>query len=270
MVYVISICIGFLAAFVGSLVGMGGGIILVPALLFLNQFLDSFSWATPQNIVGISLVVMIFTALSSTISYLKKGRVDYKNGFILLTGCIPGGVLGAWLNQFIQSEMFSFYFGLLVIFMFFMFFLKKKATAKKNTDDSNQEVDVNGNTHPYSVPFWSAFFISLFIGVLSGLFGIGGGSVLVPVMILLFGFSPHVAVATSMFIIFFIGLTSSATHITLGHVPWQYVWLFIPGAWLGGTVGARVNLLLKGQTVEWILRILLLVIGVRLIWQGLG
>jgi uncharacterized membrane protein YfcA len=94
LVYLICFLIGISAAFLGGLVGLGGGIILIPMLLFLNQYSTAFAWATPQVIVGISLVTMIFTALSSTITYSKRKRIDYKAGFLLLIGCIPGGILG--------------------------------------------------------------------------------------------------------------------------------------------------------------------------------
>src|SRR5699024_3664561 len=86
MVYIICLLIGIMSAFIGSLMGLGGGIIFIPSLLFLYYYSDLFSWATPQVIVGTSLFVMIFTALSSTVSYWKKGRVDYKTGFLFIFG----------------------------------------------------------------------------------------------------------------------------------------------------------------------------------------
>src|SRR5699024_3616116 len=106
LVYIISVLIGVLTAFVGSLIGLGGGIILIPSLLFLNYYTDMFDWATPQVTVGVSLMVMVITALSSTVSYLKRGRVDYKTGLLFLAGSIPAGILGSWLNQFIDTDKF--------------------------------------------------------------------------------------------------------------------------------------------------------------------
>ncbi|ENH96827.1 hypothetical protein J416_09019 [Gracilibacillus halophilus YIM-C55.5] len=66
MVVFLCILIGFLSAFVGSIVGFGGGVILVPLLLILHTFTPLFDWATPSTIVGISLIIMVFTAASST------------------------------------------------------------------------------------------------------------------------------------------------------------------------------------------------------------
>lgn len=258
MVYIICVLIAVVSAFIGSLIGLGGGIILIPSLLFMYQISDSFAWATPQIIVGISLIAMIFTAFSSTVSYYKKGRVDYRIGLLLLTGSIPGGIFGSWLNQFVDSDKFTLYFGLLMITLSLSFLIKRKQPASGSNDE----------TYRYKVSFWPAFIISLIVGVLSGLFGIGGGSIMVPAMILLFGLPVHIATATSMFMILFISIISASTHIALGHIAWEYVFFFIPGAWIGGTIGAKVNQKITGNILEWFLRIILIIIGIRLIIEG--
>lgn len=266
MVYIICFLIAVVSAFIGSLVGLGGGVVLIPSLLFMYQYSDTFSWALPQMIVGISLVTMVFTAFSSTISYVKKGRVDYKTGLLFLTGSIPGGILGAWLNQFLDTENFSLYFGILVIVISLLFFIKRKPRDKQLPAADIRTFEVDGETYHYKVTFLPAFIISLIVGTLSGLFGIGGGSVMVPAMILLFGLPVHIAAATSMFMILFISIISASTHIILGHVPWEYALLFIPGAYIGGIIGAKVNQISNGNTLEWILRIILIVVGIRLIF----
>ncbi|MCC2249497.1 sulfite exporter TauE/SafE family protein [Virgibacillus sp. AGTR] len=272
MVFVICILIGILTAFVGGLMGLGGGIILIPSLLFLNQLSDAFSWATPQAIVGISLVSMVFTAMSSTIAYYKRGRVDYKTGLLFLSGSLPGGMIGSWLNQFIDGDQFLLYFGCITIVISLLFFIKRKEPTKQISNNISEirTFELNGITYQYTVSKWVAFVLSLIVGALSGLFGIGGGSIMVPAMILLFGIPAHIATTTSMFMIFFISIIGAGTHIALGHIEWQYVFLFIPGAWIGGKLGAWVNQLLTGKTLEWILRIVLIIIGIRMISQGLS
>nr|WP_077330233.1 sulfite exporter TauE/SafE family protein [Virgibacillus siamensis] len=270
MVYIICIVIAVAAAFVGSLIGLGGGIILIPSLLFLYKYSDAFAWAEPQMIVGISLVTMVFTAFSSTVSYMKKGRVDYKTGLLFLIGCIPAGIFGAWLNQFVNSNGFSLYFGMLMIGLSMLFLIKRK---RPDTVPGNKEkvrtFTVDDETYHYNVSVWQAIVISVIVGILSGLFGIGGGSILVPALILLFGIPVHIASATSMFMIFFISIISSGTHIYLGHVIWEYAILFIPGALVGGVIGAKVNQHIKGNKLEWVLRVILIIIGIRLIVEGL-
>ncbi|MBM7554896.1 sulfite exporter TauE/SafE family protein [Thalassobacillus pellis] len=271
-VLIISAVIGLVTAFLGSIAGLGGGVILVPSLLFLYQISDAFSWATPQKIVGISLVVMIFTGLSSAISYMKSRRVDFKSGGIFLLGSIPGSIVGSYLVQFLGTERFSILFGILMLLVSMMFFIPRKKRAANNmaAKGFHRSMEIDGHTYNYSYSVVIGCLLAFSVGMMSGLFGIGGGSLMVPAMILLFGFPAHIATATSMFMIFFMSISSSITHIYLGHVDWLYTLAFIPGAYIGGTLGARVNRHLKGKYVEWVLRGLLFLIAFRLIWQGLG
>lgn len=276
MTFIILLFIGFLTAFIGSIAGIGGGTILVPSLLFLYTISESFSWATPQTIVGISLIVMVFTGLSSTISYWKSKRIDYRSGVIFLIGSLPGGVLGSWLNQFLKEDSFSLYFGFLMIAISLVFFFKNKFNPSKHNGDASSKLrlqttmQLGEETYQYSFHMIWGGLLAFGVGMLSGLFGIGGGSLMVPAMILIFGFPAHIATATSMFMIFFLSILSSGTHILLGHVQWLYTLALIPGAWIGGTFGAKLNQKLKNRTIEWILRILLILIGIRLIWEGIG
>lgn len=109
MEYIVLIILGLIAGTIGSLVGLGGGIIIVPALLFLGStpFLGE---VTAQIAAGTSLLVIIFTGLSSTITYYKQKRVNYKIGLILFIGGGPAGILGAWVNK--QLNVILFLFGL--------------------------------------------------------------------------------------------------------------------------------------------------------------
>ncbi|GGC81595.1 UPF0721 transmembrane protein [Thalassobacillus devorans] len=273
IVLIVSAIIGLVSAFVGSIAGLGGGIVLVPTMLFLSQMFDVFSWATPQKIVGISIVTMIFTGMSSAFSYMKSKRVDIKSGWIFLIGSIPGGILGSYLNQFFSGDKFSLFFGVLMLFLFGVFFLPRKSNMgvlEKEQAGMQREVEIEGEIHRYGYRPLAGVLLAFSIGMLSGLFGIGGGSMMVPAMILLFGFPAHIATATSMFMIFFMSISNSITHILLGNIEWIYTLAFIPGAYIGGMLGAQVNKLLKGQYVEWVLRIMLLIIAIRLILQGIG
>ncbi|WP_404813427.1 sulfite exporter TauE/SafE family protein [Halobacillus yeomjeoni] len=269
MMIVVLFLIGLLTAWIGSIAGLGGGVILVPALLFLSDHFESFNWVNPQSIVGISLVVMIFTGMSSAISYIKHKRVDKKIGMLFLIGSIPGGIFGSWLNQFFKTDSFSLIFGVVMIAVSLLFFIPRKPISIFQHGMKREKV-VNGKSYTYQMPLVIGLILSFVVGLLSGLLGIGGGSLMVPAMILLFQIPAHIATATSMFMIFFASISSSATHVLLGHVEWAYTLYFIPGAYIGGMLGARMNRRMNGQAVEWFLRILLILIGIRLIWQGIG
>ena len=106
MEYIVLIIIGLVAGLIGALVGLGGGIIIVPALLFFGSptsFLDAIS---PQVAVGVSSIIMIFTGLSSTLTFMKHKTVDYKAGLIFFIGSAPGGIIGAHVNKILDIDSF--------------------------------------------------------------------------------------------------------------------------------------------------------------------
>ena len=130
-------------------------------------------------------------------------------------------------------------------------------------------LDQEGKTHIYGYPIWFAFILTFFVGMCSGLFGIGGGSMIVPAMLILFLFPPHVAVATSMFLVFLTSLVNSASHIYLGNVPWLYTLPVVPGAYIGAKLGSILNKRLNSKTLVVVLRIVLLLLGIRSIVDAL-
>lgn len=117
MEFLLLVFIAILSGLIGSLVGLGGGIILVPATLFIGLNLGMIPELTPQKVVGLSVVMMIFTGLASTLSYMKSKTVDYKSGFIFFIGSIPGTMLGAWVNKGLDLPSFNLYFGILLIIL---------------------------------------------------------------------------------------------------------------------------------------------------------
>src|SRR5699024_5588611 len=139
----------------------------------------------------------------------------------------------------------------------------------KITDQTRTFV-IEGNEFLYNVPVVPDFFLSFFVGGLSGMSWIGGGTISVPVLILFFGMFVQVSIAKYMFMIFFISLMSSISHIALGHIFWVYVIFFIIGSYVGGTVCARTNKRLKGKTLEWILKAVIAFTGFQLIYESLS
>lgn len=271
MEWILIVFIGLIASSLGSLIGLGGGIVIVPSLLYLST-LPAFGHITPQVAVGTSLFTMIFTGLSSTLAYLKHKTVDYKSGLIFLIGSGPGSILGAWVTEGLHLRTFNIFFGLFIIFISIILLLKDKLKPlpyRKDRGIIRTYTDKRGNTFEYGYSPLIGILIAFIVGFLSGVFGVGGGSLMVPTMILVFFFPPHVAVATSMFMILPTSLLSSITHISLGNVNWMYALALVPGAWIGAKVGVYLNTKLKSKTIVLILRSILIIVGIRLIYQGI-
>ena len=270
--FIILLILGLVAGTIGSLVGLGGGIIIVPALLFLGSSTSLIGSVSPQIAAGTSLLVIIFTGLSSTISYYKQKKVDYISGLILFIGSGPAGIFGAWVNKQLDVDSFSLWFGFFMIFISFVLMVKDKIKPLERRTVKGvwrSYIDSSGNEQTYGFNPITGFFISVIVGFLGGFLGIGGGSLMVPSMILLFHFPPHIAVATSMFLLFLTSSTSSIAHIMMGNINWLFAAALIPGAWIGGKLGAFINQKLAGKTVVMILRIVLIIVGIQLIYEGL-
>lgn len=129
--------------------------------------------------------------------------------------------------------------------------------------------DPSGVQSTYGYHWAVVLIIGGVVGFISGLFGIGGGSLLVPLMVLLFRFPPHVATATSMFVIFLSSILGSATHIYMGNVHGFALLALIPGALMGGWIGAKIAGRLSGKTLMVILRLTMFVLSIYLIWKGI-
>lgn len=272
MEYILIAVIGLCSGLIGALVGLGGGVILVPATLFVGLTLGLIPDITPQKVVGISVVMMIFTGLASTLSYMKSKTVDYKSGVIFFAGSVPGTIFGAWVNKGLDLPSFNLYFGILLIILATILIVRDKLKPVKWFVDHGTKrtfIGEDGQAFVYGYPVWFALLLTFAIGFASGLFGIGGGSMIVPAMILLFLFPPHVAVATSMFMVFLSSIVNSASHIYLGNVPWMYTIPVIPGAYIGAKMGAALNKRIRSDTLVLVLRIILLLLGIRSIVDAL-
>ena len=264
--YLLLVLVGVVSATFGSIVGLGGGIIIVPALLYIGPALLGREIET-ATAVGTSLTVLIFTALSSTLSFMKEKKVDFKSGWLYFATSGPAAMIGASLTGSFAPRPFELTFGIFMLFMALLLVLRDRLKpAKIDWKIQRSFTDAQGNTHHYGYNIPSALAVGFGVGFISGLFGIGGGSLFVPMMVLLFRYPPHVATATSMFVIFLSSILGSATHWFYGEIDWYSVLALAPGAWIGGWLGARIVRLMSGKALLWVLRITLVALALRMIW----
>jgi len=263
------VAVGLAAGTVGSLVGLGGGVIIVPALIFLSRWFGQLA-VTPQVATGTSLAVIVVSSLSSSIAYYRQRKVDFKSALLFFAGSGPGAMAGAALNARMTGGGILIGFGAFLIAMAFLLAVRDRLgkrhmrwTVRRTYTDP-----ASGETFEYGYAKSLALAVSFATGMLAGLFGVGGGALMMPVLLVLFHFPVQVAAATSMFMIFLSSLPGTFTHAHYGHIQWLYAALLAPGAWAGGKLGAWLSLRLKTRTLTLILRLMLVVIGLRFIWDG--
>lgn len=265
---ILLILIGALSAIIGSIVGIGGGLIIVPTMVYLGVEHDMLHGITSQIAIGTSSIILIVTGLTSTLGYLKSKQVDVKNGYVFLFGLLPGSLLGSFISRYLTLDSFNLYFGLFLILVAVLLLVRHAIKPIKVFEKKKYEktyVDKDGTLYHYHVPPVFAFFATFFIGITTGLFGIGGGALMTPLMLIVFRFPPHVAVGTSMMMIFFSSVMSSIGHIFQGHVAWHYAIVLVISSYLGAKLGVKLNQSMQSNTVVALLRTVMLLLGVYLI-----
>jgi uncharacterized protein len=245
---------GFFVGTYGSMVGVGGGFLIVPLLLALG--------APGRVAAGTSLVVVLANAASSTLSYLRQKRIDFQSGLLFAAAGIPGALLGAWVDQHVPHRVFTWLFGVLLVGVAIRAALTRVEPVDAiamapdepalSSDYRRDFVDAMGVRHEYRFNIWAALGVSAATGFLASMFGIGGGVVQVPAMVYLFHFPTHIAVATSQLIIFVTAIFGSAAHVYYGDVlPLPALFLGI-GAIAGAQLGARLSSRMKpGPLMRW-------------------
>ncbi len=269
MEYILLILLGIVAGTMGSLVGLGGGIITVPALLFFQRM----GWLSQplehQNIVAISLMAIIFTAFASTLTNHKYGRIDFKSGLIFFLGAGPAVAIGAWAGMYVPEGVFYILFGMLMLFTTYLLSVRDRIKPLDVNSDISRVFTCQGVTHRYSFNRYIAIAISALAGFIAGIFGVGGGSFYVPMMVILFKFPVYVATATSMFMILLATIVGSISHVMLGNVVLLYVLFVGLGAYLGGVIGPTLASRLSGRTILVILRLIIVVVAIQMILKGI-
>jgi len=238
--------LGFAAGVLGSMIGLGGGIIVVPVLTFLGF--------PPTAAASNSLFAALSNAIASTISYSRQKRVEYSLGLKLGLLAIPGTVLGAVISTDVTPEIFKILFGLVLIVSAIYIFLRKKIATRERTLSYQMMVFAVG--------------ISFFAGIISSFFGIGGGILFVPLMVVGMGMAMKKAAPTSQFILLFVSLSGVITHSILGHPDFTQAGFLAIGSFIGGLVGARLSLDIKERYLQILLSVVILIAAAKLFFDS--
>jgi uncharacterized membrane protein YfcA len=249
----------------GTLIGAGGGFILVPILLLL------YPHEEPEILASISLAVVFFNTASGSWAYARMGRIDYRAAAVFALATVPGAVLGAITTGVVPRRLFDAFLGALMLMLAPYIGLhptsEARSTATSNGAEEQATTD-GGNRKPgrgYQYSVGAA--LSLGVGYISSLLGIGGGIVHVPALVRILKFPVHTATATSHLIVATMALAGTIVHISTGsfhHGVHRTVALSI-GVVLGAQVGAVLSNRLHGAWVMRGLAIGLLVLGLRLL-----
>ncbi|OGP54489.1 MAG: permease [Deltaproteobacteria bacterium RBG_13_52_11] len=240
-----SFLIGLLAGTFGGLVGLGGGVIMIPLMVGILK-LDQ------HTAHGTSLVVLVFTGISGAVAYGMYGSVDVTASLLLAATAVVTASAGAHFAHSLPEWKLKRFFGCFLVFVSILLLSKPYLPHIHATEGGLMKVMV-------------LLLTGAFTGFLSGMMGVGGGSIMVPVMVLFAGFSQHTAQGSSLLAMVPSGGAGAYTHWRLGNVRVNLLLGLIPGILIGTYLGGTLAHALSDAVLRIIFVAVLIWTGVRYI-----
>jgi uncharacterized membrane protein YfcA len=240
----------------GTLIGAGGGFLLVPALALV------YPDKSPALLAAVSLAVIFCNAVSGSVGYARQRRIDYRSAWVFIATGIPGAVTGAVVTRYVPRSVFDLWLGVMLLTVATLMLVLGTIKPKKHAGDSESRP-------PLKVV--RGGLLSAVVAFVANIVGIGGGILHVPGMVYLLGFPVHLAAGTSHFVLAFTAGAGTIAHVLKGDLAGGYglAGALAVGVIFGAQIGARLS---KRTPPAWILRLLgvaLLLVGVRVAVQAL-
>jgi uncharacterized protein len=242
--------IGVVGGMLSGLVGVGGGIVFVPGLLYAG------GWRI-QEAVAASLVIIIFSSLSGTIRNAKSADpVNWRVAALLSLAVAPSSLIGVLISRVSPEVVVKVAFAALLLALAY-------PTARGRGEfDPDKEI-----------PLPLVFLAGIFIGALAGLVGVGGGVMMVPLMVLGMGLTTKGAVSTSLAVVMFTGIIGAAGYVATGFRDPQDL-LSLPPLIIGSIIGAPLGVRIRDWLPENVVRIgfgvFMVIVALRLFGEALG
>lgn len=285
--------IGIGVGALGTLIGAGGGFLVVPLLIM------AFG-AEPAMAAGTSMVMVTINSLVGTVAYARQGKVDWRGGLFLSAAAYPGTLLGAWVGTRLPARQFSLIFGVLLLLLagWMIYQSLRKASAPRalaaaaeggdaeggDAEDADPVpaepaiphgwrfcrhlVEIGGPVHAYCFAMPLGALLSFVIGFLGAMMGIGGGPLLVPAMIYALHYPPHIATATSQFIKALTSVGAAAVYLLSGKILVDQAIVLSLGTVVGAPFGAWLSKRTNARQLVLILAVVLLFLSTRLLAAG--
>jgi uncharacterized membrane protein YfcA len=268
--------ISFLAGFFGSLLGLGGGFIVVP-MLTLGLGFDI------KIAISASLIGIIANSSTTTVNYLKVGFTNVNLGLVLAIATSTGAIIGALIAVFIQREALTFLFGMVLIII--AVFMKTQLTRgnashRSGIERENKQIlDLSGSYQDkttgkninYKVEHLGRGMGGGFLaGNISGILGVGGGVVNVPVMNLWMKVPLKAAIATSSFIIGITAVAGAFVYYSFGLVSSLLTVLVVFGVFVGASLGSRLVPRIRTDILRNIFVVFAIIIAILMFARAFG
>jgi uncharacterized membrane protein YfcA len=259
-----------LAGFLGALTGLGGGVVIVPALTLL--FKVDIRYA-----IGASLVSVIATSSGAAVAYVKEGLSNIRIGMFLEIATTLGALLGAYLTAKVSTHWIAIVFGAVLLYSAAASFLQRSNQRNVAPDPLAMKLELRGNypgpngAEPYvaqRVPL--GFGVMFGAGTLSGLLGIGSGAVKVLAMDQAMKLPFKVSTTTSNFMIGVTAAASAGIYLSRGYIEPGLAMPVMLGVLGGSLIGTRVLVKAKVTTLKYLFAVVIVALGAEMIYNGIA
>ena len=243
--------IGVIGGILSGLVGVGGGIVFVPGLVY------AAGWEIKEAVAA-SLVIIVFSALSGTLRNARsEDPVDWRVAGLLSLTVAPSSLIGVFISRVSPEIVVKVAFAVLLLVLAY-----PTVRGRGEYDEDRKDI-----------PLPLVFLAGIFIGSLSGLVGVGGGVMMVPLMVLGMGLTTKGAVSTSLAVVMFTGLVGAAGYVATGFRDPQDL-LSLPPLIVGSMVGAPLGVRLRDRLPSGAIRVIfggfMVIVALRLLGEAFG
>ena len=274
----IIIALGAIVGFLTGLVGVGGGFLTTPILIF---------YGIPPSVAVASATTQITgTSISGVLAHRRRKGVDYRMGAVIIAGGVIGAIIGGFLFSLLQTlgQIDTVVLILYVVLLGSIGILMARESATALGFLKARERKKPPKRHnpivaalPFRWRFYRSglyisplapFLLGAFSGMLTALLGVGGGFIMVPAMIYLLGMSAQVVVGTSLLQILFVTAVTTIVHATTTQsVDIVLAILLLLGSVVGAQFGARFAQTMKPELLRMILAVIVLAVALRMLLQ---
>ena len=258
---------GSVAGTFGAMLGLGGGVFLIP-------FLTLVFGLPMHQAIATSILAVIATSSAGAAMNVERQTVNLRLGMVLEIATVTGAILGGLTANVLSGYTLSRIFAVLLLVVAFLMIWRTRLSDKSIDQDargsfaSSFKDDATGTVVSYSarhIPLVLA--VSLIAGNISGLLGVGGGIFKVPAMHMVGGIPIKAAAATSNFMIGVTAAASAFIYFAHGHLNPFVVSPAVLGVLGGSFLGVRINRRIHGTSLIWIFAIVLLLVSIKMLFQ---
>lgn len=263
-VFLINLAIGAVAGVLAGMFGIGGGAVIVPALIIFSNF-------TLKQANGTSLAALLLpVGILAVIEYYRAGLINIKVSALVACGLLTGVIFGSMIALDLPTQILKICYGVFLLYVSYSFMNPKKMFIKYILRRDIPDIEKPKIEKKDKTPFYWLLLVGVIAGVLSGLFGIGGGLVIVPFLMKVLKFSTKKAAGTSLGALMLpVGLPGVLLYYNAGQLNIGSAIPVALGLLVGAIFGAKLTIAMPSTVVKRVYAIFLLIMSINFFWGSL-